>query len=78
MLIKVVHYLRCFIFYLRHLGLFIHHEYFRVTGLDLRGGGPQPGAVPAPDHLVAGAIALVPAPTPPDRPVCSPDTVFFV
>lgn len=52
--------------------------YFCVTGLDLRGGGPQHGAVPAPDHPVAGVTALVPAPTPPDRPVFSPETVFFV
>lgn len=41
-----------------------------LVGPAPRGGGPQHAAALAPDLLVAGATALVPALTPPDRRVC--------
>lgn len=40
-----------------------------LAGLAPRGGGPQYAAALAPDLLVAGVTALVPALTPPDRQV---------
>lgn len=49
-----------------------------AAGLGLRGDGPQRGAGPAPDHPAAGAIAPVPAPTPPDRPASLLRCFFFL
>lgn len=66
-------YSNLFCFYSGPFGLWSWiFPYFCLTGLAPRGGGPQHGAALVPDHPVAGAIALVPAPTPPDKPV-----VFF-